>query len=75
MIPNKYAPMLFSLILSGTMSLLVSGIATLRTLGLGSHFLAAWLGAWLPAWLVAFPVVIVVAPLARKAVARLVASN
>ena len=34
MIPARYGPVLFSLILSGTMSLLVSGIATYRTLAL-----------------------------------------
>lgn len=32
MIPARYGPALFSLILSGTMSLLVSGIATYRSL-------------------------------------------
>jgi hypothetical protein len=31
-----------------------------------------WVSAWLTAWLVAFPVVLVVAPLARRTVALLV---
>lgn len=34
MISPKYAPLLFALILSSLMSLLVSGIATLRATGL-----------------------------------------
>ena len=34
MIPRKYAPVLFGLVLSGLMSLLVSGIATFRATGL-----------------------------------------
>ena len=33
MIPKKFAPMLFGAILSGLMSLLVSGIATIRAAG------------------------------------------
>jgi hypothetical protein len=34
-------------------------------------FAGLWTSAWLTAWLVAFPVVLLVAPLARKAVERL----
>jgi hypothetical protein len=72
-IPAKYAPMLFGLILSGLMSLLVSGIATFRATGLATDFVGLWTRAWLTAWVVAFPVVLVVAPLARQAVQRIVA--
>lgn len=75
MIPAKFAPMLFSLILSGLMSLLVSGIATLRATGPVAGFAGLWLSAWLTAWLFAFPVVMLVAPLSRKAVALLTATK
>ena len=33
MIPKKYAPILFGLLLSGLMSFLVAGISTLRAVG------------------------------------------
>lgn len=72
MIPNKYGPVLFGLMLSGLMSLLVSGISTFRTVGMTADFAALWTGAWLTAWFVAFPVVLIVAPLARRAVQHLV---
>ncbi len=75
MIPKKFAPMLFSLILSGLMSLLVSGIATVRAAGLSDGFIGLWVSAWLTAWLFAFPVVMLVAPLTQKAVRALVAEN
>ena len=71
MIPQKYAPALFGFILSGLMSLLVSGISTYRTVGLDAQFPGMWASAWLTAWLIAFPVVLVMAPLTRKAVGRL----
>lgn len=71
MISSKYAPALFGFILSGLMSLLVSGISTYRAVGLGADFPGLWSSAWLTAWLVAFPVVLVVAPLTRKAVGLL----
>ena len=72
MVPDKLAPALFGLILSGLMSLLVSGISTYRAIGLDAGFVGLWTSAWLTAWLVAFPVVLVVAPLARRTVNALV---
>ncbi len=68
----RYAPVLFGFFLSGFMSFLVSGIATLRALGPIPGFFGDWIAAWLPAWAVAFPSVLVVAPIARRLVARLV---
>lgn len=73
MIPARFAPVLFGLILSGLMSLIVSGIATFRAIGLVDHFLLAWAGSWAASWAVAFPTVLVVAPLTRRIVARLAA--
>ena len=75
MIPARYGPVLFSLILSGVMSLLVSGISTLRTLPADQSFPDLWAGAWLTGWVVAFPAVMLAAPLARKLVARLTTSE
>ncbi|RZJ25811.1 MAG: DUF2798 domain-containing protein [Haliea sp.] len=71
MIPRKFEPVLFGFFLSGLMSLLVSGIATLRAAGLGPGFLPLWAGSWLTAWLFAFPAVLLVAPLARRVVRSL----
>lgn len=68
MIPGKYGPQLFNLILSGLMSLLVSGISTFRTTGAVSNFANLWVSAWLTAWFFAFPAVLLVTPLTRKAV-------
>ena len=70
--PKQLAPALFGFILSGLMSLLVSGIATYRAAGAPQGFLGMWAAAWVTAWLVAFPVVLVLAPLTRRAVNALV---
>jgi len=72
MFPRKLAPALFGLILSGLMSLLVSGISTYRAVGFGQSLAGLWTSAWLTAWFVAFPVVLVAAPLTRRMVALLV---
>lgn len=75
MFPKKFAPALFGLILSGLMSLLVSGIATYRAAGIAPDFIGIWATGWVTAWLVAFPVVLVVAPLARRVVGALIAQD
>ena len=72
MIPKRYEQAVFGLILSGLMSLLVAGISTFQAAGLAAGFTALWCRSWLTAWMVAFPVVLVVAPLARRAVRLLV---
>lgn len=73
MIPRKFEPYLFGLVLSGLMSFVVAGISTFRAVGLVDGFAGLWVGAWLTAWLVAFPVVLFVAPLARRVVQRMLA--
>jgi hypothetical protein len=75
MFPERFAPALFSLILSGLMSLLVSGIATFRAVGPAPGFIGLWAAGWVTAWLVAFPVVLVVAPFTRRVVGALVAQD
>ncbi|WP_425091422.1 DUF2798 domain-containing protein [Tropicimonas sp. S265A] len=74
MIPARFAPSLFALILSGVMSCVVSGVVSLKALGPVDGFLGIWIEAWLFAWAVAFPSALLVAPVARKLVARLTIS-
>lgn len=70
--PARWGQFLFSLILSGMMSFIVSGVATLRAVGLDPLVLFKWLTAWPLAWVTAFPALFLLAPFVRKLVARLV---
>ena len=72
MIPARYAHVVFGLTLSGIMSFLVAGVSTFRNVGLVDGFLSLWIGAWLPSWAIAFPIVLFVAPLARRIVSLIV---
>ena len=72
MLPRKFAPVLFALILSAMMSFVVSGISTLRAVGAVPGFFGIWLGAWLIAWPSAFPVALFAAPVVRRIVAQFV---
>jgi hypothetical protein len=75
MIPHRFAPILFGFILSGLMSCLVSCIATWRAVGLPPEFGSLWMGAWINSWIVAFPAVLIVAPITRRLVAKLVKAD
>jgi len=71
-LPAQFELPLFALLLSGLMSFIVSGVALMRNLG-DIPSTTLWINAWLASWLVAFPAVILIAPLVRKIVGRLVA--
>lgn len=72
MIPARFAPVVFGFILSGLMSFIVSGIAITRTAGFAEGLFGLWAGAWITSWMVAFPTVLVVAPITRRIVAKLI---
>ncbi|MEO0664707.1 MAG: DUF2798 domain-containing protein [Pseudomonadota bacterium] len=69
MIPARFSPVVFGFFLSCLMSLLVSGVSTLRALGLVEGLFSVWMSNWLASWAIAFPAVLVVAPIARRLVA------
>ena len=72
-LPPKAAPIMHGFLVSGLMSLIVTGIATLNAIGIGDPmFTTKWGGSWLQSWMVAFPVILFVAPLARSMVGRMV---
>ncbi|MGB3406631.1 MAG: DUF2798 domain-containing protein [Jannaschia sp.] len=75
MVPARFAPALFGFILSGLMSCLVSGFATVRAAGFVEGVFGLWMGAWIGSWIIAFPTVLVVAPVTRRLVKRLTASS
>lgn len=72
MIPARFTQLVFSLILSGIMSFVVTGVATVKNMGFGAQTLPGWMGAWAVGWPVAFAVAFVAAPHVRKLVSKLV---
>jgi Mn2+/Fe2+ NRAMP family transporter len=69
MIPQRFEPVLFGLVLSGLMSFIVAGISTsVANGGVGGEFLGLWARSWLTAWAAAFPIVLLVSPLAQRMV-------
>ncbi|PHR71104.1 MAG: hypothetical protein COA66_10305 [Arcobacter sp.] len=72
MINKKYEFMIFSFLTSLFMSFLVSGVSLLSILGFIDGFAFLWFSAWMKAFIIAFPSVMLVIPMARKIVLRVV---
>ena len=71
-LPKRFEPYAFGLFLTCLMSLLVSGLSTYLAIGLVPEFPGTWLRAWLSSWAIAFPAVLVVQPVVRRILARIV---
>jgi hypothetical protein len=67
----RFAPLLFSGLLSAIMVSIVSAFVLLLNQGWHPGLPAAWLRSCLTTWPVAFPTVAIVAPMVRRIVARL----
>ncbi len=72
-IPARYAHILLAFFTSLLMSLLMSGLITLINLGWVDDFGRLWLRAFMSAFVFAFPAILLVLPVARRIVSRLVA--
>ena len=70
-IPARFAPILFSALLSAIMVCIVSAFVIAVTQGVHAGFVEQWLKSCITTWPVAFPTVAVVAPLVRGLVGRM----
>ena len=69
-ISARYAPILFSALLSAIMVCIVSAFVLTISQGINASFPAQWLKSCITTWPVAFPTVAVVAPWVRRVVGR-----
>jgi hypothetical protein len=70
-ISSRYAPALFSALLSGIMVAIVSAFVLVNAQGVHAGLFAQWLKSCATTWPVAFPTVAVVAPMVRRLVGRM----
>jgi hypothetical protein len=71
-LPARYAAVLLPLVLSTLMTCIVSGISTLKNVGLSDSFVRAWMSAWGVSWLIGFPALLLVLPIVRAVVGLVV---
>ncbi len=72
MIPARFAQPLFALIMSGLMSCVVTGIATVKAIGFGPSTLGDWMASWAFCWPIAFTVILTLGPTVKRLIARLI---
>jgi hypothetical protein len=65
-IPRHYAHYVFGVIQSGLTTFIASGIGTAAAAS-GGRFLSTWMAAWVASWALLVPVVLLAAPLIRRA--------
>lgn len=70
-LPARAHSLVMSFVLTMLMTVIVSGISTVRAVGF-EGLMDHWLGAWLWSWAIAFPTLLVVMPLVRRIVAWIV---
>ena len=70
-IPARFAPIIFSALLSAIMVCIVSAFVLMISQGFHAGFVAQWLKSCVTTWPVAFPTVAVVAPWVRGMVGKL----
>lgn len=70
-IPARFAPILFSALLSAIMVCIVTAFVLAISQGIHSEFAVQWAKSCLTTWPIAFPTVAIVAPWVRRIVGRL----
>jgi hypothetical protein len=70
-IPARFAPILFSALLSAIMVCIVSAFVLVTLQGVHHGILGQWLRSCLTTWPIAFPTVAIVAPWVRRIVGRI----
>lgn len=65
-LPASFNGFVVPLLLSIFMTAIVSGIATVKNVGLRPDIIRLWLDAWAVSWAIAFPTLLVVLPLVRR---------
>jgi len=70
MIPARFAHAVFGLIMSGLMSCIVTGIATVKAVGFGPGTLGDWMASWAFCWPIAFTVILTLGPMVKRKVER-----
>lgn len=71
-LPPRFNALAVPFFVSLCMSGLVSGVSTLRNVGLVDGVFSLWVHAWMPSWAVAFPALFVLLPAVRRLVALFV---
>jgi len=66
LLPRRSATLVFAFFLSGFMTFVVSGVATLVAIGSAPGLVAVWMRSWITAWVIALPALLLIRPLVHR---------
>ena len=72
MLHPRFAPILFGLFMAFFMSGIMSLVVTTINIGLVDDLILRWLNSWPMTFAIAFPTIMVVAPMVKRIVGRLI---
>ncbi len=72
-IDKRYAPLLNAVIMAIVLPFFMTFVVSAVNIGFTKRLLGAWMRTWAIASAAAFPLILILAPLIKKAVARLTA--
>jgi hypothetical protein len=70
---KRFAPVLNALLMAVILPFLMTFVVVLVNTGFSERFFGAWMRTWMIAAIAAFPLILLLAPLIRKVVAKLTA--
>ncbi|MGY6710058.1 MAG: DUF2798 domain-containing protein [Rhizobiaceae bacterium] len=72
-VPKRFEQAAFGFLLTCFMTFVVAGISTLLAAGIGTPgFVGLWFVAWMSSWAVAFPAILLIGPIVRRILKRIV---
>lgn len=71
-VPKAYEHVAFALLLSCIQTFVITGISTGLAVGLSPQLPTLWVQAYFASWVIAFPGVLLVAPVVRRILKRIV---
>jgi hypothetical protein len=71
-LPARASVVVFPAVMAFVMTMIISGLTTLRVRGFDAGFAGVWLPAWGLSYVVAFPLMTVLLPLVRRLVGIIV---
>lgn len=71
-IPARYTWLVTPAIMALMMTFVVSGVSTVKAVGIPPDFVTKWMSAWLWSYIIAFPTLLAVLPTVKRIVTAVV---
>ena len=71
-IPARFTWLVMPAVMALMMTFVVSGVSTVKAIGMPPDFVGKWMSAWAWSYVIAFPTLLAVLPMVKRVVAAIV---